>query len=204
MKHPASQSLYRAWDAARNMARAPTRQAFDPESVRTLLGDCFVLACGDRHGSRFRMAGTRLCALFHRDVKNMAFAAVCAPGSQQEFEDLIAMSTRELVPVVVGVDGHLADGAVASFELLLLPFRSISGQTPMLTGLLAPLTPARPASSAPLRHLRPSGWRRLDLPATPRFGRLLRRWVWGPGLTWYEADSRGAENPYNPAAPTKS
>jgi hypothetical protein len=204
MKHPASQSLFRAWDAARATARAPTRQSFDPESVRALLGDCFVLAYGDRHGSRFRMAGTRLCALFRRDIKNTAFAAVCAPASQQEFEDLVAMSVRELVPIVAGVDGHLADGAAAPFELLLLPFRSISGQTPTLTGLLAPLVPTRPAGHGPLQHLRLSGWRRLDLPAAPRFGRLLRRWVWGPGLTWYEADSRRAENPYNPAMPTKS
>src|ERR1700759_268729 len=70
MKHRLSQQFFAYWDQKRGEARAPDRSDLKPDDVRELLGDVFVLACDEADRYPFRVAGTRLCALFGRDLKD--------------------------------------------------------------------------------------------------------------------------------------
>ena len=45
MKHPASREFFAYWDGKRGDARAPERSDIEPNAVRELLGDIFVLSC---------------------------------------------------------------------------------------------------------------------------------------------------------------
>ncbi|PMU88438.1 PAS domain-containing protein, partial [Pseudomonas sp. GP01-A4] len=76
MKHPSSRAFFAYWDKMRGSARAPDRAAIDPTAVRELLGDIFVLSCEPKTGFPFRVAGTRVCALAGRDLKDQGFAAL--------------------------------------------------------------------------------------------------------------------------------
>ena len=64
MKHPSSREFFAYWDGKRGAARAPDRSEIEPHAVRGLLGDIFVLSCETDAGFPFRVAGTRVCALF--------------------------------------------------------------------------------------------------------------------------------------------
>src|SRR6266700_3496080 len=69
MKHPSNREFFAYWDAKRGDARAPERSDIEPGAVRELLGDIFVLSYDSDAGYPFRVAGTRVCALLGRDLK---------------------------------------------------------------------------------------------------------------------------------------
>jgi len=78
MKHPVSREFFTYWESKRGEARAPERSDVDPSVLRERLGDIFVLAYDDAATYPFRVAGTRVCALFGRDVKDQSFPALFA------------------------------------------------------------------------------------------------------------------------------
>src|SRR6202048_220535 len=122
MKHPSSRGFFAYWDAKRGHARAPDRSEIEPGAVRELLGDIFVLSYDNDAGYPFRVAGTRVSALLGRDLKDTSFAALFAPDSRREIEDVISYVTEELLAAIAGITATAEDGRTAHLELLLLPF----------------------------------------------------------------------------------
>ena len=121
MKHPSSRELYAYWKERRGTRAAPERGDIDPAAIRHALGDTFMLAVDFVDEQRFRLAGTRVCALFCRELKGESFSALWAKDSHQPIEDLLAIIAEDSNGVVAGVTGHAADGATVDLELLLLP-----------------------------------------------------------------------------------
>jgi hypothetical protein len=138
MKHPSNREFFAYWDDKRGTDRAPDRSAIEPGAVRELLGDIFVLSYDNEAGFPFRVAGTRVCALLGRDLKEKSFSALFAPDCRREIEDIVTVVAEELLGAVAGIDATAADGSVAHLELLLLPFNNRAHTPISLTGLLAP------------------------------------------------------------------
>ncbi|MGE5159441.1 MAG: PAS domain-containing protein [Gemmatimonas sp.] len=138
MKHASTREFFAYWDGKRGTARAPDRSDIEPNAVRGLLGDIFVLSCEADAGYPFRVAGTRVCALFGRDLKDNSFAALFARESRREIEDILSVVAEEMLPSVAGLTAIAADGARAHLELLLLPFNTRAHVPISMTGLLAP------------------------------------------------------------------
>ena len=138
MKHPSSREFFAYWDAKRGDARAPDRSEIEPGAVRELLGDIFVLSYDAAAGYPFRVAGTRVCALLGRDLKDKSFSELFAPESRGEINDIISVVAEELLGAVAGIDATAKDGSLAHLELLLLPFNNRAHTPISLTGLLAP------------------------------------------------------------------
>src|SRR5271154_6062350 len=138
MKHPSSREFFAYWDNKRGGARAPDRSEIEPGAVRELLGDIFVLSYDASAGYPFRVAGTRVCALFGHDVKDKSFSALFAEDSRREVEEIITAVAEEMLPAIAGVTATLPNGATAHLELLLLPFNTRAHAPVSLTGLLAP------------------------------------------------------------------
>ncbi|ABD88672.1 PAS domain-containing protein [Rhodopseudomonas palustris] len=181
MKHPASQALFAYWDDKRGGARAPERQAFEPAEIRELLGDIFVLSYQRAVECRFRVAGTRVCALLGRDLKGESFAALFAAESRGEIEDLLGLVAEDALTAVAGLSAATSDGSVSHLELLLLPFNARAHSPLTMTGLLAPLD----LGHRNLGEFRLTSWRTLRPPQ--RLGRRsLRKFRAAPGLTVYE------------------
>ena len=63
--------------------------------MRELLGDIFVLSYDAEAGYPFRVAGTRVCALLGRDLKDQSFSALFTPDARREIEDMIAVVAEE-------------------------------------------------------------------------------------------------------------
>src|SRR3984893_3427966 len=111
MKHPSNREFFDYWDAKRGTARAPERSEIEPDAVRELLGDIFVLSYDSTAGYPFRVAGTRVCALLGRDLKDRSFSALFTPETRREIEEIIAVVAEELLGAVAGITASSADGA---------------------------------------------------------------------------------------------
>ena len=69
MKHPSNRQLFEYWTKRRGRRSAPERGEIEPGAIRHVLADTFILAFETGAGHPFRIAGTRVCALFGRELK---------------------------------------------------------------------------------------------------------------------------------------
>lgn len=163
MKHSSSRELFRYWTTLRGARPAPERDEIDPGALRKVLGDSFVLTCDPRTGYPVRLAGTRLCGLFCRELKGSAFVGLWDAESRALVQSLLAGVSDEAAGVVVGVTGLTAAEPPLPLELLLLPLAQRSSLHVRLLGVLAPLQvpywlgiePVRAMSVGTFRNLTP-------------------------------------------------
>ena len=184
MKHPVSREFFTYWEKKRGEARAPERGDVDPSALRELLGDIFVLSYDAAAGYPFRVAGTRVCALFGRDLKDTSFAALFAEQSRREIEDIVTYVAEEMLPAIAGITATSQSGKVAHLELLLLPFNNRAHTPISLTGLLAPFEDDLDT----LKDFKLTSWRYLHqqeklLPRTLRKLALARGFMVYEGIT---------------------
>ena len=181
MKHPSSRAFFAYWDTQRGDARAPDRSEIEPSTIRELLGDIFVLSCNEASGYPFRVAGTRLCALFGRDLKQASFSALFSTDARPEIEEIVSVVAADMLPAVAGVTATSARGATTHLELLLLPFNTRAHEPISLTGLLAPIDECREA----LGDLSLTSWRYLHQPEKI-IPRVVRKLALARGFMVYE------------------
>jgi hypothetical protein len=181
MKHPSSREFFAYWNAKRGDARAPDRSEIEPGAVRELLGDIFVLSYDNEAGYPFRVAGTRVCALLGRDLKDSSFSALFTPHNRREIEDVIAYVAEEMLPAIAGINATGQDGSIAHLELLLLPFNNRAHAPVSLTGLLAPFD----GDLGTLRDFTLTSWRYLHQPEK-LVPRALRKLAIARGFMVYE------------------
>jgi hypothetical protein len=137
VKHSSTQSLYTYWNERRGARPAPDRAEIEPGAIRTALGDSFIL--GSEPATTFRLAGTRVCSLFGRELKGEPFAALWNPQDAGAASDLLAIVANEIAGIVAGVTATTAEGYTADLELLLLPLRHRGSSQERQIGVLAPL-----------------------------------------------------------------
>lgn len=181
MKHPSSREFFAYWNKKRGSARAPDRADVDPSAVRGLLGDIFVLSCERNLGFPFRVAGTRVCALAGRDLKDASFAALFTGTSRREIEEIATIVADETLGAIAGVTAVREDGSKAHLELLLLPFNARPHTPVSVTGVLAPFDDACGA----LGDFTLSSWRYLHQPEK-MLPRAIRKLQIARGLMVYE------------------
>jgi len=160
MKHPSSREFFAYWDEQRAGARAPDRSEIEPGAVRELLGDIFVLSYDSAAGYPFRVAGTRICALLGRDLRDRSFSSLFTQDGRREIEDIITVVTEEMLAAVAGITATSEDGTTSHLELLLLPFNNRAHTPLSLTGSLAPFE----GGHSILRDFKLTSWRYLGHP----------------------------------------
>jgi len=174
MKHASSRELFDYWSALRGAAPAPERSEIEPSAIRRALGDVFILAFDRQAGHPFRLAGTRVCALFGRELRNESFLQVWDPASRAALGELMASVADETVGAVAGVNASTAEGWSQEIELLLLPLRHCGENHARVIGVLAPLTIPFWLGAAKLTRLTLGTVRHLDpVLAGPPAARLL-------------------------------
>jgi hypothetical protein len=141
MKHASIRELFDYWDQRRGPRSAPERGDIEPAAIRRVLADTFILSFDPRTGHPFRLAGTRVCALFGRELKGEAFLDLWPVQSRKEIRDLLAIVAQESVGVVTSVSAASAAGAALSLELLALPLAHHGQRDARVLGALAPSEP---------------------------------------------------------------
>ncbi len=181
MKHPSSREFFSYWDAKRGDARAPDRSEIEPSAVRELLGDIFVLSYDSDAGFPFRVAGTRVCALLGRDLKDNSFSALFATDGRREIQDIVTVVAEEMLPAIAGITATSDVGTTAHLELLLLPFNNRAHAPMSLTGVLAPFE----GDLGTMRDFKVTSWRYLHRPQK-LVPRALRKLAIARGFMVYE------------------
>ncbi len=161
MKHASTRTLFDYWNWRRGRRRAPVRSEIDPADIRLILGDTFMLTADFVDDIRFRLAGTRVCALFAREIKGDSFKDLWSESSREQIAHLLTAVIDEAVGAVAGVIGRTEDGAEVELELLLLPLAHSPSRVRAL-GILTPPAPPywlgeRPVIELDLRTLRHIG-----------------------------------------------
>jgi hypothetical protein len=139
MKHAASRELYAYWQKKRGTRAAPERTEIEPGAIRSVLADAFVLTLDRKAGYPIRLAGTRLCAAFGREIKGESFLDLWAVTNRSTLEGLLSILSDECIGTVAGATAQNAGGETLELELLLLP---LSIRRPIFAraiGVLAPL-----------------------------------------------------------------
>ena len=121
MKHSSTRELYAYWNTRRADKPAPHRADIDPAAIRHSLSDIFILAADFVEEQRFRLAGTRVCALFARELKGESFASLWGEQSKDHLRALLESVTEDNAAIVAGVTGRNDEGDPLDLELLLLP-----------------------------------------------------------------------------------
>lgn len=164
MKHASTRELFDYWNERRRGRIAPERTDIEPGAIRRILGDTFILAEDSRGNHRFRLAGTKVCALFSRELRGEIFITLWAEHERAAVRDLIAGVTNESAGIVSGASGRNAEKAGIELELLLLPLVHRDRSPARILGVLAPLTvpywlgtsPLEALSCGTVRHLGPA------------------------------------------------
>jgi hypothetical protein len=138
MKHAATRMLFSYWDALRGERAAPERGEIEPGEIRHVLADTFILEIGDAQRCEFRLAGTRICALFGRELKGAEFAGIWNEEARDEARRNVEIVTLETAGVVAGLTGETPSGASLDLELILLPLRHRSRTHSRVLGALSP------------------------------------------------------------------
>jgi hypothetical protein len=68
MKHQSSLQVFEYWNEQRGRRVSPERGDIEPGPIRRALGDTFILGRDAEGAYRFRLSGTRTCALFCREL----------------------------------------------------------------------------------------------------------------------------------------
>lgn len=141
MKHASTRAVYEHWNRQRGNRPAPERNDIEPVAIRHALGDAIMLAADFADHMRFRLAGTRVCALFGREMKGEEFTSILDTTSRQPIEELLGLVTGEASAAVVGLVGRTDEGLTTDIEMLLLPLAYSRQARVCSLGVLVPTVP---------------------------------------------------------------
>jgi hypothetical protein len=121
MQQPTSRQLYAYWDHVRNGRVAPRRFEIEPSMIAAVLPETFIVEGSGALGYRFRLAGTRICEQFGRELRGADLLNLWEGADR----DAVASLLRNVV--ADGVVGHgrftaySGTNRQANFEFVLLP-----------------------------------------------------------------------------------
>lgn len=153
MKHGSSRQVFEYWNERRGQRVAPERGDIEPGPIRRALSDTFILGKDASGTFRFRLSGTRSCALFCRELKGADFIGLWEKTERPGMWDLITAAADQSAGFVAGVTGRTATGVAAELELLLLPLQHRDRSQMRLLGVLAPLVPPYWLGAVPIDSL---------------------------------------------------
>lgn len=139
MKQEGSIALFQYWNRLRNGRPAPKRTEIEPADIKSLLADTFILEKDTRGDPIFRLAGTRLCATYGRELKGYSFPLIWSRRDQRMVARLAHGAFHDKSVVVVTYEGVSHSGRTNPFEMILLPLEGGLG-SPRSLGAITPLS----------------------------------------------------------------
>ncbi|MGY6707869.1 MAG: PAS domain-containing protein [Rhizobiaceae bacterium] len=121
MNQEGTMALFQYWNDLRGTRPAPRRTEIEPGDIRRYLADTFILEMDVRSEPVFRLAGTRMCATYGRELKGHAFTPLWSNRDQPMMSRLAGNVFRDNSVVVITYMGTSHGGRSNPFEMLLLP-----------------------------------------------------------------------------------
>jgi len=170
MKHESIRELFTYWNDLRGERAAPERNDIDPNAIRHILADTFMLDIDLERTFPFRLAGTRVNALFAAEQKGQSFLRCWRPEEAHNLGAVLMTVADGSCPVVAGAAAAPANQRESAFELLFLPVRHEGKTHARMLGMIKPVKTPAWLGTAPIEPLTLRSLRILEgesLAATP-------------------------------------
>jgi hypothetical protein len=148
MQTKAATTLYDYWTRQRGRQALPLRSAIEPADIAGILPDVFILEHAEAKAPLFRLAGTRICAQFARELKGTGFDRLFAPDLRERVGRIAGNVMAQTAPTILNI--QLVDGALdtTQAEVMLLPLATQGRTADRIIGAFAPLPGQRQPLSA--------------------------------------------------------
>src|SRR5260370_757722 len=95
VKTAPTRRLFAYWNERRGTRLAPERGDIEPGAIRDVLGNSFIIAFDPPADHPFRLAGTKVCALFRHELKGEPFGALWDEASRKMMRETVAIVADE-------------------------------------------------------------------------------------------------------------
>lgn len=171
MKQPTSRILYNYWNDIRRNRPAPSRFEIEPAQIAPILSETFILERSEEAGYPFRLAGTRICERYGRELRGHDFVWLAGDDRHLVIKALEAVTNGGAV-AVLDLAAETADGRAAVFEAVVMPLVHPDDQVTRYVGAISAIDgPAWLGSQV----LEPVGLKSYDIvwPEGRPFGHML-------------------------------
>ncbi len=124
MRHAVSRELYAYWRALRWGACPPERNQIDPGAIRCLLPDTFVLDFDAQSGYPFRICGSRIDALFLKELRGAGFLKIWGNTDQTRINAILRTAADHEAPCLLLAEACPGGVTPVEIEVTLLPLRN--------------------------------------------------------------------------------
>lgn len=163
MRHESSRQLFNYWNRIRGERPAPKRDEIEPSDIRQLLSDTFILeVSGTLRTISYRLAGTRLCAAFGRELKGYGFLGHWAEEDCFEVAKLLARVYRDNQPIMMVMRAETESGKTVDFEMVALPLEPLADGSARILGIANVEKDHYWIGSEPLSNCRLRSMRHID------------------------------------------
>jgi hypothetical protein len=198
MRQASTRDLFAYWDALRGSRKAPDRSEIDPGAIRASLPDVFLLGLDAQRRYPFRLAGTSVCALFGRELRDTAFSALWSQTGGVAMTKLVQCLIDDSAGAVTGITGRNEDGDMVDLEMILLPLTCRDSERARLIGAVSAPRPPYWLGIRPVLTLQSGGVRFVGPAVETAFARKFVAGrdnpLAGPGFVVYPARSRKANS----------
>ena len=149
MKQPTTRILYDYWNDVRGNRLAPTRFEIEPSRMAAVLSETFILERSEDGSYPFRLAGTRICEQFGRELRGEDFLAL-AGSDRRAISRALGTVTQSGAVLVLEIESETDDGRTALFEVIVLPLVHPASEVTRYLGTITAIDPQPSLGSEPL------------------------------------------------------
>ncbi|MDP2619184.1 MAG: PAS domain-containing protein [Hyphomicrobiales bacterium] len=164
MEHRTTRALYNYWRRCRDVARStPSRADIEPSDIHGILGDTFILECDRPPCTPFRLAGTRMCLLFNRELKGADFLDLWCMHDREAIAAAFQSMRTETACHVISWHGYTESDYETGGEMILLPLTMGGTEVARALGAMVPFELPVWLGAVPLIRLGLRASHRLDM-----------------------------------------
>jgi hypothetical protein len=142
--HPGSRQLFRHWEMLRAERPCPTREEFSLVSIKEIVPDLLIIDRDHlRNTLKYRLSGTRVCALFNRNLTNSSVFEGWDAFESDVISRHLMTVLNQLQPAVLRMRLTTDRGQVVAAELLALPVQMRGSQRIQIIAGLFPFRGAQ-------------------------------------------------------------
>lgn len=153
MQQPTSRQLYAYWDRIRNGRAAPRRFEIEPAKIAALLPETFIAEGVGPLGHRFRLAGTRICEQFGRELRGADLLSLWEDADRASVASLLRTVFADAAVGYGRFRAYTRTERQASFELVLLPLIHTGEAINRILGAITAIEPPFWLGAEPLLRL---------------------------------------------------
>ena len=134
IRHQNARSLYAYWRSLRKNGRPPARRDINPRAMSPFLSTVFMLERSELERVIFRLAGTSVCALFGRELRDADISDLWDESHRPHVKNLTESVFASADAGVIASLARTESGAEIDLEWLFLPIFAPSGDLDRLIG----------------------------------------------------------------------